>query len=106
MRLIFLIGLAASLGILALVIEFSRRDLLDRNSFFIGLTASIGLGFFSVMPEILRMIATLLNIQYTYVLTSTVGILALLILNVYTLARLVGTQRKLNNLAQEVAIEN
>jgi hypothetical protein len=106
MRLIFLIGLAASLGILALVIEFSRRDLLDRNSFFIGLTASIGLGFFSVMPEFLRIVTRLLNLEYTYVLTSTVGILALLILNVYTLARLVGTQRKLNNLAQEVAIEN
>jgi hypothetical protein len=106
MRLIFLISLATSLGILALVIEFSRRDLLDRNSFFIGLTVSIGLGFFSVMPEILRITASLLNIQYTYVLTSTVGILALLILNVYTLARLVGTQRKLNELAQEVAIES
>lgn len=106
MRLIFLIGLTASLGLLGLIIEFSRRDLLDRNSFFIGLTASIGLAFFSVMPEILRVLTQLLNLEYTYVLTSTAGILALLILNVYTLARLVGTQRKLNNLAQEVAIEN
>lgn len=106
MKLIFLIGLLVSVVIFGLVIEFSRRDLLDRNTFFIGLTASIGLGFFSLMPEVLRMIAGILNIQYTYVLTSTAGILTLLILNVYTLARLVGTQRKLNNLAQEVAIED
>jgi len=105
MRLIFFLGLLFSVIVLGLVVELSRRDVLDRTSFFIGLTASIGLGLFSLIPELLRAITSLLNLEYTYVLTSTAGIILLLIMNIYTLARLVGTQRKLNNLAQEVALK-
>lgn len=106
MRLIFLIGVLASVGLFALIVEFSRRDLLDRTSFFIGLTAAIGIGFFSLMPGIMRSISDILGVEYTYVFTSTAGILTLLGLNIYTLARLVGTQRRLNNLSQEVALQD
>lgn len=105
MRLIFQIVLLVSISIFVTVVELSRRNYLDRTSFFIGVSTAIGLGFFSIMPEILRLAAEMLQIEYTYVLTSTAGILGLLVLNIYTLSKLSAQNKRLNNLTQEIALD-
>lgn len=106
MRLIFWIGVGAAAALFLTVIEMSRRDALDRQSFFIWASISIGLAVVSLLPNILRYFTNLLGMDYTYVFTFTGGILGLLALNIYTLAKVSRNRRDLNDLSQEVSLDN
>lgn len=106
MRLIFWIGFGLALLLFLTVIELSRRQILDRQSFFIGMTLTIALGIFSLIPDALRGFTRLLGLEYTYVLTSTAGILGLLVLNIYTLSKVSAQNKRLNDLAQEMALDD
>lgn len=106
MRLIFWIGLVAAVVLFLLVVELSRRDVLDRQSFYIAFSLVIGLALVSLLPEIVRVSADLLGLQNTVVFTSTVGILILLFMHFYTLSKVGRLKRKVSNLSQEVAMKH
>lgn len=104
MQPIYGIGLIVSILLGVLTLEFSRRDKLTRNGFFLWLTISIGLAFFSLLPTSLRWLTSLLRMRYTYVLTSTIGIFVLLIVNLYAYSKFNENKRKIKFLAQELAL--
>lgn len=106
MRLIFWVGFLTSLVLLVLTIELSRRDKLGRSSFFIWLSMSFGLAFFSLLPTILRGLTELFGLRRTYVFGSTVGIFILLFLNIYAYSRINENRKKIKQLAQEIALQN
>lgn len=105
MRLVYYLGVLASLGLILLIVELSRRDKLDRQSFFVGLSFALGIGFFSLLPESLRFLSSLFNVRYTYVFTSTLGLLTLLFLNLYTLSKVSEQKERINELSQKTALK-
>lgn len=106
MRLIFWVGFLTSLALLFLTIEFSRRDKLSRNGFFIWLSISFGLAFFSLLPTVLRGLTELVGLRFTYVFASTVGIFILLFLVIYAYSQINENRERIKELTQKIALQN
>lgn len=106
MRLIFWVGFLTSLALLFLTIEFSRRDKLSRNGFFIWLSISFGLAFFSLLPTVLRGLTELVGLKFTYVFASTVGIFILLFLVIYAYSQINENRERIKELTQKIALQN
>ncbi|NIQ04408.1 MAG: DUF2304 domain-containing protein [Candidatus Korarchaeota archaeon] len=98
------VGLAVSVLLFLLTLEFSRRGKLSRDGFFLWVTISIGLAFFSLLPTSLRWITNLLRMRYTYILSFTIGMFTLLIINLYAYSKINENRRKITRLAQEFAL--
>jgi hypothetical protein len=87
-------------------VELSRREFLDRQTFFLTLTGSFSLLAISVVPEVMRSLSAMLGLEYSFVLVFTLGILGLTFLNIYTLSKISRVRMELKELSQEVALED
>jgi len=104
LRLIYFAGEMFAFALLILIVWLFKHEKLNRREFFLWICISMSLIFMSAIPSILIAIASLLGIAYTYVAVIVIGFPTFLFIFLYLFIQLSDTNRRLEKLAQRLAI--